>query len=145
MNIICPAFLEGEKIPDIYAYNGGNLSPPLKFYSVPSQTKELLLIVHDPDAPVGDFLHWIAWNIDPKLAGIEQNNLPVGTVQGKNDFGNKKWDGPSPPSGTHRYIFDLYALDIKLLLDDDTSRQQLEKVIKIHIIDSAKLIGLYSK
>jgi Raf kinase inhibitor-like YbhB/YbcL family protein len=105
----------------------------------------LVLIVDDPDAPAGDWVHWLVWNIPAETPGIDEGSLPTSTVQGLNDFKNNKYDGPCPPSGTHRYYFKLYALDYKINLDKSSRKSAVENAIEGHILDLTSLIGLYSK
>jgi Raf kinase inhibitor-like YbhB/YbcL family protein len=145
MKISSPAFENNSKIPSKFTCDGENANPPLKIEDVPSGTKSLVLIVDDPDAPGGTFLHWLVWNIPPQTTLIEENSLPQGAVQGGNDFGKENYGGPCPPSGTHRYFFKLYALDKNLNLPKGSSLKEVEKEMEVHILDQAQLIGLYQK
>lgn len=137
-------FAENGDIPDKYTCKGEKSSPPLQISGVPAGTASLAIIVHDPDAPLGDFTHWIAWNIDPETTNITENALPNGSVQGKTGFGNVGYGAPCPPSGTHHYEFELYALRTKLTLPAGSSRQQLEAAMKDHVRAQTKLVGLVS-
>src|SRR5438046_3140348 len=115
MEIRSSAFGDGETIPDLYSYNDQNSSPPLELRSVPENAEDLALVVEDPDAPSGTFCHWVLYNIPPRTAQIaagipREAVLGDGAKQGVNDFGEIGYGGPRPPSGTHRYIFRLYAL-----------------------------------
>jgi len=112
---------------------------------VPKGTQSLVLIVDDPDAPMGTFLHWLVWNINPDISFIEEKSLPHGAMQGRNDFGKESYGGPCPPSGTHRYFFKVYALDKKLDLPEGSKLSQIQKAIQGHITDEAQLIGLYQR
>lgn len=145
LNLTSPDFTNGGLIPQQFSCLDSNINPTLKITNVPAKTKSLVLIVTDPDAPGGVFTHWLLWNIDPNITDISANSIPTDSVQGKNDFGNYRYDGPCPPSGTHHYIFHLYALDATLNLDIGTSRQSLESAIKNHILDQTQLTGLYQK
>ena len=97
----------------------------------------------DPDAPRGIFTHWVLWNISGNTTEIKENTSPG--VQGKNDFNKLGYGGPCPPSGTHRYVFKAYALDATLSLQQGSTKQQLESAIKTHVLESAELIGRYSR
>src|SRR5204863_1390648 len=130
MKITSSAFSEGGMIPDKYAKQGQNVNPPLRIEGAPAETKSLLLIVDDPDAPVGLFTHWLVWNIDPKTTDIAEHSVPRGAVQGTNDFSGAHYDGPQPPSGTHRYYSRFFALDETLSLRAGAKRRQLDAAIK---------------
>lgn len=140
-----PAFQEKSDIPPQYTCDGANVSPPLRWSGTPEGTKSLALIVDDPDAPVGLFTHWLAWNIDPKTTDIPAGNAPGGAVQGKNDFGETGYGGPQPPSGTHRYYFKVFALDRTLDLKAGAKRRDLDAAMKGHVIAQGQLMGRYSK
>src|SRR6266536_6614208 len=111
MKITSSAFQEGSDIPSKFSRDGGNVNPPLRLEGAPTNAKSLVLIVDDPDAPGGLFTHWLVWNIDPKTTEIAENSVPKGALQGTNDFPGRGYDGPQPPSGTHRYYFKIFALD----------------------------------
>jgi Raf kinase inhibitor-like YbhB/YbcL family protein len=147
MLLTSTAFKENETIPIQYTCKGDNINPPLNIIDVPSDTKSLSLIMHDPDTPTGDYLHWMMWDIGPSTQSISANSVPVGAVQGANDSQNNVYAGPCPPkgTGTHRYMFELYALDISLnLKPDTTSRAQLEEAMKNHILEKTTLTGLFT-
>jgi len=146
MKITSSAFTEGAAIPKTFTADGKDISPPLHIEGVPVGTKSLVLIVDDPDAPRGTWNHWLVWNIDPQTKEIAENAIPGSSVQGTTDFGSAKYGGPSPPSGTHRYFFRLYALDTTLKLPASTKRNGLDQEIaKHHILAEAKLMGKYSR
>ena len=118
------AFTQGGMIPQKYTCEGKNLSPPLHLGNIPAGTKSLVIIMDDPDAPVGVFDHWIAWNI-PVSENIAEG-ISIATV-GKNGFGVNGYRGPCPPSGeTHRYFFKIYALDSLLDLPVGSSKSQVK-------------------
>lgn len=144
MQVISSAFKPGEAIPSIYTCDGMDLSPPLTFKGVSKGAKSLALIVDDPDAPVGTWVHWVVWNMDPSIGEISQGEEIVGE-KGKNDFGRLNYGGPCPPRGTHRYYFKLYALDKRLNLKEGSSKKELEKAMEGHIIEEAQLMGIYSR
>lgn len=145
MNISSSAFGPGEIIPDIYTCNGDNISPPLTFTNIPSDTRSLALVVDDPDAPAGTFTHWLVWNIPPATTQIDQGKTPAGAVVGSNSFGKTSYSGPCPPSGTHHYYFRVYALDIDLDLPAGSAKSDFLKQIAGHVLSKGELIGLYGK
>ena len=136
------AFQENEMIPGKYTCEGVNISPPLDIDHIPEEAKCLALVVDDPDAPNGDWVHWIVWNI-PVTHHIKENN--VHGIEGMNDFRQQKYGGPCPPSGTHRYFFKVYGLDALLDLPAYSNKMQLEKAMSEHILAFGELIGLYKK
>ncbi len=142
MKITSPVFENEEAIPAEFTCNGANVSPPLKFSNLPSSAESLVLIVDDPDA--NNWVHWLVWNILPNITGLSKGEN-IAFPQGKNSFGNQKYDGPCPPSATHRYFFRLYALDKMLDLQSGTTRAQLEAAMSGHIIEQAQLIGTFAK
>ena len=144
MTISSPDFAQGQPMPKDSAKSGGNHSPQLLIGSVPLNAKTLVLIVDDPDSPSGLWTHWLLWNIQPDAAVIAQGKAPEGAVQGKNSFGNVRYDGPAPPSGTHRYFFHIHALDSKLYVDKGATRGQLEAAMKGHEVGHADFFGTYS-
>ncbi len=144
LHLSSPAFSQGKALPSKYAKGHENLSPPLKIEGVPSQAKALALIVDDPDAPSGLFTHWLVWNMDPGTTALAEGALPIEAQRGKNSYGDTFYDGPQPPSGTHRYIFHLYALDTYLSVPPGSKRDRLEKAMKGHIVGQAELMGTYT-
>lgn len=138
-------FEHNQAIPSKYTCDGENISPPLKIFDIPLEAKSLVLIVDDPDAPRGDWVHWTLWNIPPHIVEISENSVPDGVMQGMTDFGRPGWGGPCPPSGVHRYFFKIYALDIVLDISPASGKSELEAAMAGHIIDKSELIGLYSR
>src|SRR3989344_873103 len=114
MNLSSPAFEHHQPIPAKYTCDGENINPLLQFSDIPDSTKSLVLIMDDPDAPAGLWVHWTIWNIDPGTAEIAENSVPPGSIEGVTSFGKPGYGGPCPPSGTHRYFFKFFALDTKL-------------------------------
>lgn len=145
MKISSNAFQNNQAIPSKYTCDGENVNPPLQIAEVPAGAKSLALVVDDPDAPVGDWVHWLVWNIEPTTTQIAENSVPAGAVQGKTDFGENQYGGPCPPSGTHRYHFKVYALDTRLDLPAETRKSGLEAVMRGHILDQGMLVGNYSR
>ena len=136
------AFSDGGHIPLKYTCDGKNVNPPLNIEGIPESTESLVLVFDDPDAPMGTWVHWVVWNIPPK-GEIGENSVP-GT-EGMNDFGKYSYGGPCPPSGTHRYFFKVYALDVKLDLSQSSIKKDIERMMEGHIIAEGKMIGLYSR
>ena len=145
MKISSPTFQNNSAIPKKYTCDDENTNPPLEISEVPVKAQSLVLIVDDPDAPGGTWVHWIIWDIDPKTTRIEENSVPIKAVEGTTSFGRTGYGGPCPPSGTHRYFFKLYALDTKLNLPVMASASELLRVMANHILAEAELVGLYSR
>ncbi|MDD4938958.1 MAG: YbhB/YbcL family Raf kinase inhibitor-like protein [Candidatus Omnitrophica bacterium] len=142
MRIISSAFPINGIIPEKYTCEGQDINPPLSIEHIPGNAKSLALIVDDPDAPMGTWVHWVAYNI-PITSRIEENSVPG--EQGRNSFGRQNYGGPCPPSGTHRYFFKIYALDSSLNLKPGATKNDLEDAMKGHILDRSELMGLYKK
>jgi len=140
--ITSPAFENNRPIPSKYTCDGDDVSPPLNVEGSPEGTESLVLIVDDPDAPMGTWDHWVVWNILP-TEKIEENSVP-GT-EGLNDFRRHSYGGPCPPSGTHRYFFKVYALKTKLNLSPDSRKKDIERAMEGHILAKGEIVGLYSR
>ena len=145
LRIESPEFGNNEMMPSKFTCEGQNINPELKISGVGSNAKSLVLIMDDPDAPMGTWVHWTLWNIDPETAEIPQNSVPEGAVEGITSFKKPGYGGPCPPSGTHRYFFKLYAIDTLLGLGAKATASDIEKAMEGHILDSAELVGLYKK
>ena len=145
MKLTSPAFQHQQRIPAKYTCDGQDISPPLQIADAPPAAQSLVLIMDDPDAPRGTWVHWTVWNMEPKTSEIAENSGPPGAAQGMTDFRRPGYGGPCPPSGTHRYFFKLYALDTKLNLPAKTDKSALEKAMEGHILARAELVGLYSR
>ena len=142
MKILSPEFENDGFIPKKFTCQGEDVSPTLIIENIPKEAKSLALIVDDPDAPMGTWVHWVVFDI-PLINRIEENSIPG--KQGSNDFGRKDYGGPCPPSGTHRYFFKIYALDKILNLTEGITKKELEKAMEGHILGQSELIGLYKK
>jgi hypothetical protein len=105
----------------------------------------MALIVDDPDAPAGTWVHWVVWNISPDTKEMKESSVPEGAQQGVNDFRKHEYGGPCPPSGTHRYFFKLYALDTMLNLGSKAKKSDVEQAMKGHILEKTELIGRYRR
>lgn len=145
MKITSGAFGGNQSIPRKYTCQGDDVNPPLKFEGVPAEARSLALIVDDPDAPMGTWNHWIIWNMKPDIGGIEENSVPENSISGLNSSGKNGYEGPCPPSGTHRYFFKLYALDSDLDLTSSAKKADLERAMSDHVIGYGELVGLYKK
>ncbi len=145
MTISSPAFKNGELIPSKFTCDGTDVSPALTISNVPPEAKSLALIMDDPDAPGGMWVHWVVWGIDPKTREIAENSVPRGARQGMNDFRKTPYGGPCPPSGTHRYFFKLYALDTLLDPGPNATKTALEKAMKGHVVGQTELMGKYKR
>jgi Raf kinase inhibitor-like YbhB/YbcL family protein len=142
LKIDSPAFDNEELIPSKYTCEGENINPTLTIRDIPEGAKSLVLIVEDPDAPNGTFDHWLLWNI-PITHEIEENTK-VGT-SGVNDFGKTGYGGPCPPSGTHRYFFRVYALDVELALISGVNKKLLLEAIDEHVMAMGEIMAKYEK
>jgi Raf kinase inhibitor-like YbhB/YbcL family protein len=143
LTITSPAFTDNGMIPSKFTCEGDNTSPALHIAAIPSSTKSLAIILHDPDAQrEGGFTHWVAFNIDPMADLPEKFN---GGTQAMNGAGKAGYIGPCPPTGTHHYHFMVYALDTKLDLDKSADKAKLEKAIQGHVLAMGEIIGLYKK
>jgi Raf kinase inhibitor-like YbhB/YbcL family protein len=145
LELTSTAFAHLAPIPTKYTCDGKNVSPPLAWSFCPDGTRSLALIVHDPDAPSGDFTHWLAWNIDPDPGGLDAG-VPA-PAQGTNGRGRPGYMGPCPPSGdgSHRYVHELYAIDTELDLDPGAAREQLENELEGHVLAQTELVGTYER
>jgi len=143
LKITSPVFDHEGIIPKKYTCQGDDVNPELVIEGIPEETKSLVLIMDDPDAPIGTWDHWIVWNLDPSISKIEEDSTPKGGVVGKNSWERNNYGGPCPPSGSHRYYFKLYALDTKFALEEKSNKKTVEKAIKDHVIEQAVLMGKY--
>jgi Raf kinase inhibitor-like YbhB/YbcL family protein len=142
LQISSKAFTHNGFIPSRYTCDGDDVSPPLEIGEIPKGTTSLTLIVEDPDAPGGTWLHWLVYNVPP-VRRIVEDQVPGD--QGLNDFGRISYGGPCPPSGLHRYCFKVYALDDILNLPEGATRDQVEDLMRDHIIGYGELVGVYRK
>ena len=151
--ITSTAFKDGERIPDRFTCKGPDVSPELTWTTPPAGAKELVLIMDDPDAPIGTWTHWIIYNLPPETTGLPENvakdtSLPSqsGARQGVTDFRRTGYGGPCPPPGKpHRYFFKLYALDKKLDLKPGASLGETSSALKGHILAETRLMGTFSR
>ncbi|MCK9614114.1 MAG: YbhB/YbcL family Raf kinase inhibitor-like protein [Candidatus Omnitrophica bacterium] len=142
MKLTSPDFKNNEYLPKKFTCDGKAINPSLNIESIPDNAKSLALIVDDPDAPAGTFIHWIVFDI-PVTNKIAENTAPG--KQGITSSRTKEYVSPCPPSGTHRYFFKIYALDTMLNLKEGITKQELEAAMKGHIVAQAEMIGLYKR
>ncbi len=151
ISITSEAFGEGETIPAEYTCDNRDISPPLTWSGIPAGTKSIALIMDDPDAPRGTFVHWVLYGIPPEAQGLPEavpknKTLNDGSRQGTTGFGKIGYGGPCPPPGKpHRYYFKVYALDTKLDLPPGVSKADLESAMKGHILAKGELMGRYGR
>ena len=150
ITLTSPVFSNGSKIEPIYTCDGKDISMPLMISNIPKNTKSIAILMQDPDAPNGVFTHWILYNLPPDIKWLPQDfdryisNIK-GAKEGRNDFGKIGYGGACPPSGTHRYILHIYALDTKLNLHRGANIKEFLEALKGHIIDKNRLMGVYSR
>lgn len=142
MKLMSREFENNKFIPKKFTCQGEDTNPALLIEGIPDGAKSLALIVDDPDAPMGTWVHWVVYDI-PIISRINEGSIPG--KQGMNDFRRLDYGGPCPPSGTHRYFFKIYALDKTLNLREGIAKKELEKAMEGHILDKTELIGLYKK
>jgi Raf kinase inhibitor-like YbhB/YbcL family protein len=149
LTLTSDAFANGQSIPAKYSCVGKNISPALSWTEPPAGTKSFALIVDDPDAPMGTWVHWVLYNISSEKRNLQDHNTGKNVIKaifvGKNSSGNLRYDGPCPPSGTHRYYFKLYALDITISLLPGATKEQVLKEMTNHILAQGELMGTFSK
>jgi Raf kinase inhibitor-like YbhB/YbcL family protein len=150
MKLTSSAFSDGAMIPVRYTCTGDDFSPPLAWSDIPAGAKSLALIADDPDAPVGTWVHWVAFNLPMTSGGLpagikDEKQLPGGGIQGTNSWRRTGYGGPCPPSGTHRYFFKLYALDTILPLDNKAAAKDVQAAMKGHILVEAQLMGRFKR
>lgn len=147
MEITSSAFANQKPIPKIYTCDGENISPPISFKDIPAGTESLVLMVDDPDAPeeLGNFTHWIVWNIDPRALNVAEDSIPQDGIEGLNDSGEVGYIGPCPPRGEHDYRFRLFAMDRMLDLTSDSTRQDVEEELEEGYLEMAELVGTYKR
>lgn len=142
LTITSDAFTDGGPIPAKYTCEGENVNPPIDIGTIPDNAQCLALIMDDPDAPRGIFTHWVMWNI-PVTNRIEENSAPG--IQGSNSYGKNQYNGPCPPSGSHRYYFKIFALSQQLDLPEGATKEDLITAMKDYVLSTSELMGRYEK
>ena len=153
MRLTSGAFEDGGSIPRRYTCDGEDVSPALSWEGMPEGTSSFALVVHDPDAPRGDWVHWVIYDVPGHFTELPEDVGPAARLdnlgeaaQGENDFGKIGWGGPCPPPGKpHRYVFTLYALDAPLGLEPEASREEVGGAAEEHVLATASLTGLYGR
>jgi Raf kinase inhibitor-like YbhB/YbcL family protein len=150
ITVTSSAFQQGKAIPSQFTCDAADMSPPLAWQGIPDGAKSIVLISDDPDAPVGTWVHWVCYDIPPTVGSLSQNilkvdTLPCGGKQGLTDFRSIGYGGPCPPSGTHRYFFKVYALDILLNLPAGKTKKEIQTAMKGHVLAQGELMGVYSR
>ncbi len=151
MKLTSPAFEEGQPIPQRHTCDGDDVSPPLAWTAAPAGTRSFALICDDPDAPIGNWVHWVIWSIPAASTELPEmvaptDMLPGGARQGLNDFRRVGYGGPCPPPGRpHRYFFKLYALDAELNLAPRATKRDLLRAMGSHVLAEAELMGTYQR
>ncbi len=145
MNLSSSVFKEGATIPRKHTCDGTNMSPQLSWVNAPQEAKSIALIMDDPDAPSGSFVHWVLFDIPPAFSELREGVQGVG-ILGSNSYRKMGYNGPCPPPGpAHRYFFKVYALDQLLRLHPGATKADLERAMQGHILDQAQLMGRYGR
>jgi Raf kinase inhibitor-like YbhB/YbcL family protein len=151
LSIMSPEFAAGGPIPAAFTCSGVGKSPVLRWNGVPERTRSLALIVRDPDAPMGSFVHWVIYNVPASAAGLPQGVPPAptlddGAIQGVNGAGKIGYFGPCPPPGpAHHYHFRLYALDQELKLAAGADAATVERMIEGHVLGAGEVVGTFAR
>lgn len=150
ITVASDAFAEGQSIPKAHTCDGTDLSPRIMIFDLPAQTKTWALVCDDPDAPGGDWVHWLVFDLPPSLTELVQGIAPEalakqGGVTGRNSWGNVRYQGPCPPSGTHRYLFKVFALDTVLGLPRGTGKAEFLAKSKGRALAQGMLMGRYER
>lgn len=150
IRITSPVFQEGGEIPFDHTCDGANVSPPLQWTDVPQGTQSLALIADDPDAPRGDWVHWVFYDLPPETSELlfavpDIEKIPSGGTHGRTDFGTIGYHGPCPPRGEHRYFFKIYALNTRLHLKPGATKKELLQAMQGHVLAEGQLMGTYQR
>lgn len=150
IQLTSPAFQSGSEIPQECTCEGRDVSPPLVWKEIPKKSQSLVLIMDDPDVPAGTWVHWVIFNLPPTIHSLPKGmpalkQLANGEMHGMNSFGRYGYRGPCPPSGSHRYFFKLYALDIPLQERERMTKEEVEKAMEGHVLAKGELMGTYAK
>lgn len=147
LTLTSDAFSDGEAIPERYTCDGEDVSPPLAWETIPEDAAELALVVTDPDAPDGPFVHWVVVGLDPASDGLAEGTIPDRAAHGTNDFGDRGYGGPCPPSGdpAHQYVFTLYAAKEPLPVDGGATADEVQAALDGRVLARGSLTGTYSR
>lgn len=150
IQLTSPAFEGGGEIPAEYTCEGQNISPPLEWGAIPRESQSVVLIMEDTDAPMGIWVHWVLFNLPPTIHSLPEalpalKQLANGEIQGMNSYKTHGYSGPCPPSGSHQYVFKLYALDKPMPEREGVTKSDLEEEMKGHTLAAGELMGTYRK
>ncbi|HSG32422.1 MAG TPA: YbhB/YbcL family Raf kinase inhibitor-like protein [Thermodesulfobacteriota bacterium] len=150
IKLTSPAFENGSMIPVRYTCDGNDISPRLNWENIPDGTESIAIIMDDPDAPRGTWVHWVIYNLSPDADELPENiateeTVQDGAIQGKNSWGTIGYGGPCPPGGVHRYFFKIYALDSGPPAHPGATKEQLLESMSGHILDEGQLMGKYER
>ena len=145
ISVTSPAFAEGDPIPTVYSCDGDETSPPLAWTGVPADAAALALVVDDPDAPRGTYVHWVVLDIPPSTTDAAEGEVPAGGVQAKGSSGRAAWAGPCPPSGTHHYQFTVYALSEPTGLQEGAAMDDALAAVQRLSTAEGRLVGTYAR
>lgn len=143
MQLTSPHWQPNQNIPAQFTCDGDDISPTLEWSDIPSTTQSFVLIVRDPDAPRQEFIHWIVKDIPANVTNVADNTVPTGGIEVRNDFGQTNWGGPCPPNGSHRYHFEIYALDVPTI--SGNTLLEIDTAMFGHIVGKAELVGVFSR
>ncbi len=149
LQLTSPVFAAQGGIPKRFTCDGDDVSPPLAWTGAPAGTRSFALVVDDPDAPIGTWVHWVLYDLPDTVVALPEavtsRTLPPGTREGTNSWKRTGYGGPCPPSGRHRYFHKLYALDIVLPDLDRPTSGRLEKAMAGHVLAQTELVGTYQR
>lgn len=143
MQLTSPHWQPNQTIPTQFTCDGADISPALTWSDIPAETQSFVLVVRDPDAPRQEFIHWIVKDIPPDVTSVVDDTVPAGGVEVINDFGKTSWGGPCPPNGSHRYYFEIYALDVPTI--SGNTLLEIDTAMFDHIVGKAELMGVFSR
>lgn len=147
LTVTSEAFDDGDSIPTRYTCDGAEVSPPLEWSGVPDGAAELVLVVTDPDAPNGEFVHWVVGGLDPDRGGLDEGEVPDEAVEGRNGFEERGYGAPCPPSGdtAHRYVFRLYAAGEQVDMQPGASVDEVRGALEASALADGQLVGTYTR
>lgn len=145
LQVTSSAFSQGEAIPLEYTCDGEDVSPPLAWSGAPDGVASYSLIMDDPDAPAGTWVHWVLFDISPQTTQLAEDLPATIGVQGNSSWDRTGYGGPCPPSGEHRYFFKLYALDTTLGLEAGATKEEVLEAMAGHVVAQGELMGTYSR
>lgn len=145
LEVTSSAFSQGEAIPQKYTCDGEDVSPPLAWSGAPDSVASYALIMDDPDAPAGTWVHWVLFDIPAQTTQLAENTPATVGIQGNSSWDRTGYGGPCPPGGEHRYFFKLYALDTMLGLEAGATKEEVLEAMSGHVVAQGALMGTYSR